>query len=34
MCAKDKEPFYEKLGFRSRPHECEGAGMEFEMMID
>jgi GNAT superfamily N-acetyltransferase len=34
MCAKDKEPFYEKLGFRSRPHEYEGAGMEFEMKID
>lgn len=34
MCAQGKEPFYEKLGFRCRPHEYEGAGMEIEIDID
>ena len=34
MCAKGKEGFYEKLGFRRRPHEHEGAGMELELIID
>jgi len=33
MCAQDKEAFYEKLGFRIRPHEYEGAGMEMEIVI-
>ena len=33
MCAKDKEPFYEKLGFAARPHAWEGAGMEMELDI-
>jgi len=33
MCAKGKEAFYEKLGFRTRPHEYEGAGMEMEIVI-
>ncbi|WP_055667158.1 GNAT family N-acetyltransferase [Desnuesiella massiliensis] len=33
MCAKGKEVFYEKLGFRTRPHEYEGAGMEMELVI-
>lgn len=31
MCAKDKEGFYEKLGFFKRPCEWEGAGMEMEI---
>ena len=34
MCAKDKEGFYEKLGFSRRPNEWEGAGMEMEMYIE
>lgn len=34
MSAKGKEAFYEKLGFRCRPHEYEGAGMEMEIVID
>ncbi|MFV0399679.1 MAG: GNAT family N-acetyltransferase [Oscillospiraceae bacterium] len=34
MCAKGKEGFYEKLGFRCRPHEYEGPGMEMEIAID
>lgn len=33
MCAKSKEGFYEKFGFRSRPHEYEGSGMELEIAI-
>ncbi len=33
MCAKGKEVFYEKLGFRTRPHEYEGSGMEMEIVI-
>lgn len=33
MCAKGKEDFYEKLGFRTRPHEYEGPGMEMEIDI-
>lgn len=33
MCAKDKEGFYEKLGFFRRPCEWEGAGMEMELTI-
>lgn len=32
MCAQGKEPFYERLGFRSRPYAQEGAGME--LIID
>lgn len=31
MSAKDKEGFYEKLGFIRRPHGWEGAGMEMEL---
>ncbi|MDR2833582.1 MAG: GNAT family N-acetyltransferase [Streptococcaceae bacterium] len=31
MAAFGKEGFYEKLGFRTRPHEYEGAGMKFEL---
>lgn len=34
MSAQGKEGFYEKLGFRSRPHEYEGAGMEMEINIE
>ena len=34
MCAKDKEGFYEKLGFNRRPNEWEGAGMEMEIYIE
>ena len=34
MCAKGKEGFYGKLGFRCRPHESEGSGMEMEVDID
>ena len=34
MCAKDKEGFYEKLGFNCRPNEWEGAGMEMEIFIE
>jgi len=33
MCAKDKEGFYEKLGFCRRPNEWEGAGMEMQIYI-
>lgn len=33
LCAKNKEGFYEKLGFCTRPHEYEGAGMEMEISI-
>ncbi len=33
MCAKDKEGFYEKLGFFRRPCEWEGAGMEMEIEL-
>lgn len=33
MCAQGKEGFYEKLGFRCRPHKYEGSGMEMEMTI-
>ena len=28
MSAKGKEAFYEKLGFKRRPSETDGAGME------
>ena len=31
MAAKGKEGFYERLGFRSRPNEYEGAAMELGM---
>ena len=34
MCAKDKENFYEKLGFKCRPNEWEGPGMEMEIYIE
>ena len=34
MCAQGKEGFYKKLGFRCRPHEYEGSGMELEMDVD
>lgn len=34
MCAKDKEGFYERFGFKRRPHQYEGAGMELEMHIE
>lgn len=27
MAAKDKEPFYEKLGFMRRPNDERGCGM-------
>ncbi|MCL1859003.1 MAG: GNAT family N-acetyltransferase [Oscillospiraceae bacterium] len=30
FAAKGKESFYERLGFKNRPHEYEGAGMEIE----
>lgn len=33
MCAKGKEGFYEKLGFKCRPHAYEGSGMELELEI-
>lgn len=33
MCAKGKEPFYERLGFVTRPHAREGAGMEMEVDV-
>lgn len=33
MCAKNKEGFYEKMGFLRRPHEWEGSGMEMEIDI-
>lgn len=32
LCAaKDKEPFYKSMGFRSRPNAQFGAGMDLEM---
>ena len=34
MCAQGKEGFYEKIGFKCRPHEYEGAGMEMEIVIE
>ena len=34
MSSKGKEGFYQKLGFRCRPHEYEGSGMELEIDID
>lgn len=34
MSAKGKEGFYERLGFRARPHAWEGAGMELELEIE
>ncbi|MCL2050629.1 MAG: GNAT family N-acetyltransferase [Lachnospiraceae bacterium] len=34
MSAHGKEGFYEKLGFRCRPHEYEGPGMELELDIE
>ena len=34
MSAKRKEGFYEKLGFKQRPHDWEGAGMEMELDIE
>ena len=34
MCAKGKEGFYEKIGFRRRSNECGGSGMEMEIDID
>jgi len=34
MSAKGKEGFYEKLGFKQRPHDWEGAGMEMELDIE
>ena len=33
MSAHGKEGFYKKLGFRCRPHEYEGSGMELELDI-
>jgi GNAT superfamily N-acetyltransferase len=33
MCAKDKEGFYEKLGFHRHPNDLEGAGMEMLIRI-
>ena len=33
MSAQGKEGFYKKLGFRCRPHEYEGSGMELELDI-
>jgi len=33
FCAQGKEGFYERLRFRCRPHEYEGAGMELEIDI-
>jgi len=33
MAAKGKEAFYEKLGFRTRPNEREGAGMVLNQRI-
>ena len=33
MSAKDKEAFYEKLGFRVRPNEKEGAGMVMNIPV-
>lgn len=34
LAAKGKEPFYEKLGFRTRPNDREGAGMILNQKID
>ena len=34
MCAQGKEGFYEKLGFKCRPHDYEGSGMELELDIN
>jgi GNAT superfamily N-acetyltransferase len=34
LAAKGKEPFYEKLGFRVRPNDHEGAGMLQYLKID
>lgn len=33
MAAPDKEPFYEKFGFRVRPNEHEGPGMMIRLQI-
>lgn len=33
MAAKDKEPFYTKLGFRTRPNDREGAGMMMNIKV-
>jgi GNAT superfamily N-acetyltransferase len=33
MSAKDKEGFYDRLGFKRRPNEWEGSGMEMELDI-
>lgn len=33
MSAQGKEGFYEKLGFKCRPHGYEGSGMELELSI-
>ena len=33
MSALGKEEFYEKLGFKRRPNEGEGAGMEMNIII-
>ena len=33
MSAKDKEPFYEKLGFVVRPNDHEGAGMMMRVKV-
>lgn len=32
MASKGKEPFYEMLGFRTRPNDSEGAGMQMYRM--
>lgn len=34
MCAKEKEGFYERLGFKCRPNDSEGPGMEMEIDIE
>ena len=34
MCAQGKEGLYEKLGFKCRPHDYEGSGMELELNIN
>ncbi len=34
VAAKDKEPFYEKLGFRLRPSEIHGAGMSMDVEVE
>jgi GNAT superfamily N-acetyltransferase len=33
MAARGKEGFYERFGFRRRPHGYEGSGMELELDI-